>query len=1228
MTNDGTSDTSLRFVPGDPGHGGDDIPTNPYAHFPGAVVEYDGDGGFVACSPAHREMFTECAPYFRPGFSRRNIIKAYAGNFADSGRWLEARLASLASIEKIKDVTLLDGRVIRVMEQETPGGGLVCTSTDITDLKNAGDVEANSDDKLRYFAKSSSEWLWETDENLRFVYCSPNIEQVLGTPPDWYYGKTREDMLGDDYDRSVWAEHLLHLRNREPFLNFSYFRVADDLESKWLSVSGQPFFDETGQFKGYRGIGRDITAEKTAELALQRSEAELLKIRATLEEHVEARTQEIHHEIAERERAEKALAESERRFRHAFEFAPNGIALLSPEGKRLKLNHALAEFLGSSVEALLDTSMNTAITNPEDYRTDNKLRQEVIQGIRTTYNNERSYRRMDGEIVWGEVTGSLVRDENGAPQYFVAHTVDTTERRRTEQLLREANEKLEQRVIERTSKLDASNAALQQENIERQRIEESLRESEARFQDFAKSASDWFWETDTNHRFKSFFDPQSMIPEAERHDHLGKTRQEIANVNLNDEQSRQNWEDMNAHRPFRNFQYTYTLDGSDYYLSINGRPVFDIQGNFTGYRGTGTDVTRQVRLEKKLSAQSTLLSSILDNLPVHVSLLNSDGRYIFINKYGADKMGRATVDFKGKLDEELFGPKDGANFRSLAMEVMQSRVPLVNATIQPVHWTDSEALLNIVPMAGSEDDSSSVLVVAQDVTDLSRAQAAIREREALLNAIVEHIPAFLTLLRVSDSTFQLTNERFNQIIGLDKDDIVGLTDADVHKNPEDLQIIDEHIRRVMETRKAITQDRMMIGVEERTRMSITKFPVFDEHDEIISIGTVSVDISEQRKVEEQLRQSQKMEVVGQLTGGVAHDFNNLLGVVIGNLDFLEEQLRDQHELHEMVKVATKAALHGGELTRQLLAFSRRQPLAPKSIDLNIQISQMHEMLIRTLGETVETSLVKAPNLWQCNADPSQVEAAILNLAINARDSMPNGGRLTLSTANIVLDKTFTAAEQELEPGEYVELSVTDTGTGMSHDVIDHAFEPFFTTKKVGQGSGLGLSMVFGFAKQSKGHVSLKSKVDQGTTVSLYLPRSSAFETAIAPSLAQEIPVGQGEKILVVEDDPDLRMLAVAQLEGLGYTIFAAENARDALQQKTITGRIDLLLTDVVLPGGMDGTALAREMTKHQADINVLFMSGYSEHSTFPDSTVQDIGLLQKPFRRAILAQKVHEALNS
>ena len=189
--------------------------------------------------PAARRMFTECVPYFRPGFSRRNIIKAYAGNFADSGRWLDARLASLASIEKIKDVTLLDGRVIRVMEQETPGGGLVCTSIDITDLKNAGDIEANSDDKLRYFAKSSSEWLWETDENLLFVYCSPNIEQVLGTPPDWYYGKTREDMLGDNYDRSVWAEHLLHLRNREPFLNFSYFRVADDLESKWLSVSGQ-----------------------------------------------------------------------------------------------------------------------------------------------------------------------------------------------------------------------------------------------------------------------------------------------------------------------------------------------------------------------------------------------------------------------------------------------------------------------------------------------------------------------------------------------------------------------------------------------------------------------------------------------------------------------------------------------------------------------------------------------------------------------------------------------------------------------------------------------------------------------------------------------------------------------------------------------------------------------------------------------------------------------------
>jgi CheY-like chemotaxis protein len=330
----------------------------------------------------------------------------------------------------------------------------------------------------------------------------------------------------------------------------------------------------------------------------------------------------------------------------------------------------------------------------------------------------------------------------------------------------------------------------------------------------------------------------------------------------------------------------------------------------------------------------------------------------------------------------------------------------------------------------------------------------------------------------------------------------------------------------------------------------------------------------------------------------------------------------------MAQAAIKASRRSAELTQRLLAFSRKQMLAPEVIDLNQHITGMTDLMRRTLGETIEIDVMSDDDLWKCKVDPSQFENAILNLAVNARDAMPKGGRLAFETAKVHLDDACAATQDGLSAGDYVVVSVSDTGTGMSADVADRAFEPFFTTKKVGEGSGLGLSMVFGFIKQSGGHVSIASKEGAGTTLELYLPRSvetcqPAWQTPDAGE-----PVSRGEKILVVEDDAEVRSLAINMLGGLGYDIVEAGDGREAIAALQRTPAIDLLFTDVVLPGGLSGADIAVEATRRVPSIKVLYASGYADNILVRDGNL-DVGVqfINKPFRKADLARKVRAVLD-
>ena len=384
--------------------------------------------------------------------------------------------------------------------------------------------------------------------------------------------------------------------------------------------------------------------------------------------------------------------------------------------------------------------------------------------------------------------------------------------------------------------------------------------------------------------------------------------------------------------------------------------------------------------------------------------------------------------------------------------------------------------------------------------------------------------------------------------------------------------------------------------------------------------------SELRQAEEQLRQAQKMEAIGQLTGGVAHDFNNLLAIIQGNAELLGESLSGKQA--DLLSPMTRATKRGAELTQRLLAYSRQQPLAPQAIDLVALVSGMSGLLSRTLGETIQIEIRADSDLCMALADPGQVENALLNLALNARDAMPEGGKLTIECANGRLEEAYLAGNPETKSGDYAMLVVSDEGVGMTSEVQSHAFEPIFTTKEVGQGSGLGLSMIYGFAEQSGGHVTISSEEGHGTTIKLFLPRAEKA-VGVREGAVTEIPRAKGETILVIEDDTDVRQLAVAMLQDLGYRVLQAPDGNAALLLLKESSAPDLLLSDVVLPYGLSGPDVAEKVKRELPAIKLLFMSGYTDYGTHHSGlTESGAELLNKPFRKQELARKVRRALES
>jgi PAS domain S-box-containing protein len=506
--------------------------------------------------------------------------------------------------------------------------------------------------------------------------------------------------------------------------------------------------------------------------------------------------------------------------------------------------------------------------------------------------------------------------------------------------------------------------------------------------------------------------------------------------------------------------------------------------------------------------------------------------------------------------------------------------------------------------------------------------AEVERAGRLLNAVVENLPDMILLKEPAEDGFRylLINSAGERLIGRERDDIIGRTERDLFPAEEAELVVQANQAVVQSGQPRTFMDRKLTTATDVRTVETRMVPIPNSSGKTALILAIVRDVSEARSREEQLRQLQRMDAIGRLTGGVAHDFNNLLAIIHGNSELVRNQLADGTETAEMVDDVIGAATRGAELVRRLLAFARMQHLDPVSVDLTARIPDVIGLLQRALGENVQLQVEMAEGLWPAVLDPTQVDDALLNLAINARDAMPAGGTLTIETQNVHLDEDYAAHHVEVTPGDYVMLAVSDSGTGMPPDILARAFEPFFTTKEEGQGTGLGLSQVFGWVKQSRGHIKIYSEVGHGTTIKLYLPRADA-DGAEAPQPVDTTEFGGDETILVVEDNHNVRRTVVRQLRDLGYRSVEADSGASALRLVGEGVKFDLLLTDVVMPGGMTGYQLADELRLSRPDLKVLFTSGYTELARAADQPARKDPLLSKPYRKQDLGRAVRTAID-
>jgi PAS domain S-box-containing protein len=677
-------------------------------------------------------------------------------------------------------------------------------------------------------------------------------------------------------------------------------------------------------------------------------------------------------------------------------------------------------------------------------------------------------------------------------------------------------------------------------------------------------------------------------------------------------------------------------DGEVRWISVKSTIERDENGRAIRLVGAHTDVTDQVMAEQALRQSEEEFRTLAEAVPHHVWTARADGLLNWFNPRVYEYAGASPGELDGEKWGKIVHPEDlsgavAAWTRAIgSAEAYEIEFRLRRAD-GAYRWFLARAVPacneqgEIIRWIGTNTDVHDQKLIAGKLAELNatlaqRVEEKTRERDRIWNVSQD-------LLVVADrnGVWRTVNPAWTRTLGWSEAELLNRT-SEWLEHPDDGGITRAQVRKLGEAETTVRFESRFRHKDGSYRwLSWTGVSDVDHNYAVARDITAEKAAAERLKAtEEALLQSQKMEAVGQLTGGIAHDFNNLLTGIVGSLDLLQTRLNQgrTENVARYINAAMTSANRAAALTHRLLAFARRQPLIPKSVDANQLVVSLEDLLRRTIGETIDLAILASDDLWGTLCDPNQLESALLNLAINARDAMPDGGKLTISTANARLDGV-TADTPALVPGDYIRIDVTDTGVGMSAEVAARAFDPFFTTKPIGQGTGLGLSMIYGFARQSNGHVTIDSKIKQGTSVRLYLPRhdgDAATEHESAVRAAEH--AATGETVLVVEDEPVVRAVILEMLQEQGYRTLEAVDGPAGLRILRNRERIDLLVTDVGLPG-MNGRQLADQARETRPDLKILFITGYAESAAIAAGFLQPgMEMITKPFDLDNLSQRI------
>jgi two-component system, cell cycle sensor histidine kinase and response regulator CckA len=896
-------------------------------------------------------------------------------------------------------------------------------------------------------------------------------------------------------------------------------------------------------------------------------------------------------DITERKEAEKALRGTEESFRNLIEILPIGVALSVPDGTITEMNAAMVKIFGyDSKEELQKVPGPARYVNPKDReRYIELLEKSLVKDF------EARYRRKDGSVFWGRATAIKRSTATGEIQ-FINVFEDITERHLAEQ---------------------------------------ALRESEEEYRNLFENLYDVYYSTD----------PTGLIsiasPSVERL--LGYKSDEIIGLDLkslyvNPQEREEFLSQIMRNGSVDDFQAQLRRkDNSVIWVSTNSKILKDEKGNFLGVEGLARDVSERKRAEEDLKESEERYRALFDRSFDCVYVNDFEGNFIdandtALNILGYDREEIRSVKFASLLSEDqlplAFQVLTEIKETGYHKELVEFSLKRKDGRIVYVESKSSVIYRDEEPFA--------ILGIARDITERKHAEEALRESEEKYRTILESMGEAYFEVDL-EGNFTFFNDALPLSLGYSKEELKGMNNRD-YMPPETAKEIYNLFNEIYKTGRPIrgySYEVIRKDGAERFHELVASL-MRDGNGKPIGFRGISHDITERkraeegkRKLEAQLNQAQKMEAIGILAGGVAHDFNNLLTSIIGYAELALMDLGKNSRVNQSLDEILKAGHRAAGLTRQLLAFSRKELIRPEVLNFNSLIMNFEKMLRRLIREDIDIVSVCSPDLWQVEADPGQMEQVVMNLAVNARDAMPKGGKLTIETANVELNEDyFRDHGVENQAGPYVMLAVTDTGTGMDKETRARIFEPFFTTKGLGRGTGLGLSTVYGIVKQNKGHIWVYSEPEKGTTFKVYFPRVGV-ETEVAKR--EEVPVRSlegSETILVTEDDELLRKMAERMLEGYGYRVITAENGKEAIKiAGSHDGPVHLLLTDVVMPG-MTGLDLAEQLKSRFPEIKVLYMSGYTDNVIADHGVLEkDVNFIQKPFSREGLGGKVREVLD-